>query len=622
MSQLSDFIIIEQRLSEYHGHDAELVIPEGIAEIPAMFFSHNDEIRRVVIPEGVKTIGDSAFRFCRRLEEVIFPSTVTEIGADAFCCCSSLKEVDLSHVEKLGAGAFSNCYKLEKAVMTDALVSMGKSAFEQTVLTSAHISASLKSIPAKAFHSAKLTRVEIPGNVRTVGDEAFYMCPLEEAIIHEGVTRLGAGCFSGSTFSSLQLPESLTAMHMRGLNGCKYLTQINFPLSIQTLHPTAWTWVGLPVPAREEAPWIIDHWLLQGQDCPVFHIPEEVRKVATGAFFHCNSLTELHISGHDLQADSLVPGFKENLNALGKLNLISAPEYALEEFPEQLRLHAAAGLMNLPRKEAMDEKTHEMIRNLMSADASGFWVRVLPQYPEMLGYAMTHLLIPGALADAMIAGLTDGTDKDILFALVDYKGKLPPEEIPAGLELNDEEPEPFVGLSMTLKEAKKLWTVKKLEDNTWRISAYKGKDQEMQIPGYIDDLPVTVIGKSPAAAGVVTTVWIPDTVTTLESAVFKDYTALSELYIGKEVTVIADKVFMGCTALTEVELPPKVEMIRHWLFAGCTKIHTLRITGRKTAMEGESNFLRYNRKAVIYIRRDNEDIQRELSMSSRKIEFL
>ena len=67
-------------------------------------------------------------------------------------------------------------------------------------------------------------------------------------------------------------------------------------------------------------------------------------------------------------------------------------------------------------------------------------------------------------------------DKELALALLDYKNTAAAAE-PAieAFELT-EEPEESVGLCLTKKEASKLWTVKLLDDGTWRVSAYKGAD--------------------------------------------------------------------------------------------------------------------------------------------------
>ena len=54
---------------------------------------------------------------------------------------------------------------------------------------------------------------------------------------------------------------------------------------------------------------------------------------------------------------------------------------------------------------------------------------------------------------------------------------------------------------------------------------------------------------------------------------FKDWTGLTEIYIGDDVAVIGDYAFSGCTALTDVSIrSDRLETIGQYAFEGCTAL--------------------------------------------------
>lgn len=70
---------------------ADLVIPDGITEIPAYVFRNYNRLTSVEIPEGAKVIGTSAFEDTN-LTHVVLPASIETIASDAFDCNLSYAE--------------------------------------------------------------------------------------------------------------------------------------------------------------------------------------------------------------------------------------------------------------------------------------------------------------------------------------------------------------------------------------------------------------------------------------------------------------------------------------------------------------------------------------------------
>ncbi len=72
----------------------EIVVPEGVEELPERVFFRCHSLRKVRLPSTLKRIGREAFAFCRSLEALAIPEGVTVgerafAGADAKGLCAS-----------------------------------------------------------------------------------------------------------------------------------------------------------------------------------------------------------------------------------------------------------------------------------------------------------------------------------------------------------------------------------------------------------------------------------------------------------------------------------------------------------------------------------------------------
>ena len=77
------------------------------------YWKERDSWQQVIIEEGVTEIPEDTFCFCRNIERVIFANTVIRIRSCAFELCHSLVFIKLPlNLECIGRHAFSSCNKL------------------------------------------------------------------------------------------------------------------------------------------------------------------------------------------------------------------------------------------------------------------------------------------------------------------------------------------------------------------------------------------------------------------------------------------------------------------------------------------------------------------------------
>lgn len=95
----------------------ELVIPEGITEIPSACFQLTNH-SHVIFPSTLKVIGKRAFYYGERLNGSLnFPENLVSIGMLAFSGCSQIESVSFpSKLQMIAQNAFENCSSLSSIV--------------------------------------------------------------------------------------------------------------------------------------------------------------------------------------------------------------------------------------------------------------------------------------------------------------------------------------------------------------------------------------------------------------------------------------------------------------------------------------------------------------------------
>lgn len=85
-----------------------------------------------------------------------------------------------------------------------------------------------------------------------------------------------------------------------------------------------------------------------------------------------------------------------------------------------------------------------------------------------------------------------------------------------------------------------------------------------------------------------TSVSIPNTVTSIDAWAFNNCTGLTSLNIPNSITTIGDKAFKNCSGLTNLVLPSSVQSIGNSAFLGCTGIAVLDIPSTVTSIQDDA----------------------------------
>lgn len=114
-------------------------------------------------------------------------------------------------------------------------------------------------------------------------------------------------------------------------------------------------------------------------------------------------------------------------------------------------------------------------------------------------------------------------------------------------------------------------------DNTAVIVRYKGTAADVTIPSRYKGKPVTMIDHAAFYNSAVTSVTIPDSVTSIRDSAFVFCSQLTNISIPNSVTAIGSFAFDGCTKLESITLPSSLSTIQSYAFYNCGNLKTIRI---------------------------------------------
>ena len=211
--------------------------------------SEDYEADTLVIPsthEGKPVTGilnDAAY-YKHNLKHVVIPASVTQIGYDAFNSCTNLESVEIQGHPNIGNQAFRNCGKLtDVEVAGGGAYTLGTDVFTYSHVTNVILGEGLVSIPWRfVYGNTYLNSISLPASLVGVNGQAFYECTnLETVTFADGSVCEGIGnsSFYGcSNLTSITLPDSLISIDMSAF-GRTGLTSIVIPDNVVSINSDA-----------------------------------------------------------------------------------------------------------------------------------------------------------------------------------------------------------------------------------------------------------------------------------------------------------------------------------------------------------------------------------------------
>ena len=310
----------------------EIVLPNGITHIENFSFFGCNMLTSITIPNSVTSIGKSAFYNCTSLNKVniidletwcnidfedyysnplyyaknlhingtlatnvTIPESVTKINDYVFQGCSSLTRITIPNsVTSIGNAAFYNCTSLNKVNITDLetwcnidfysndsnpLYYANNLYINETLATNIAIPYSVEQIKNYVFSGcSSLTSITIPDSVTRIADYAFYGC---------------------SSLTSISIPDSVKSIGSVAFEYCSLLTSITIPDSVTRIGYNAFYDTGYykNLGNWENNVLYIDNHLIDAKTelSGFYNIKSGTKIVADEAFLNCSSLTSITI---------------------------------------------------------------------------------------------------------------------------------------------------------------------------------------------------------------------------------------------------------------------------------------------------------------------------------------
>ena len=138
-SSASDFRMEGSTLIKYRGTDKNVTIPSTVEVIGRGAFEENKEVELVVLSNSVTRIESYAFWGCDNLDTVVLGRGLSEVGDYAFAKCTGLEQISIpSNVTSIGIQAFGDCGNLQDISIPKETTAIHDSAFDGCTKVTIH----------------------------------------------------------------------------------------------------------------------------------------------------------------------------------------------------------------------------------------------------------------------------------------------------------------------------------------------------------------------------------------------------------------------------------------------------------------------------------------------------
>ena len=520
--------------------------PDGLVYVGKYAYAYKGTLSgntQIVLKDGTIGIVDYAFSDCTNLTNVVIPNSVTSIGRSAFSGCSSLESMTIPFVGAKAGVTSSDTYQYPFGFIFGTSSYTGGAATEQSYYGSySNISKS-----DTYYIPSSLKSVTVTGGNILYG--AFYNCTgLTSITIGNSVTSIGSSAFYGcSGLTSIVIPDSVTNIGEKAFKNCSSLTSITLPFvgarkAASDGYDQVFGYVFGYIKDYSENSLSGGTYQYYGNSIYYYYlIPSSIKSVTiTGgnipshAFLNCSSLTSITIPN----------------------SVTSIGDWAFNNCSGLTSIVIPDSVTNIGEKSF---KNCSSLRNIVIPDS----VVSISAETFYNCSSLTSIVIPDSVI-SIASGAFRGCSSLTSITL------------------------PFIGASSAASNGYDQvfgyifgYTI---SDSSVSGATYQyygnSKYYHYYIPSSI--MSVTITGKNiPRNAFFncrgLTSVSIPDSVTTIGSEAFSGCSGLTSITIPDSVTSIGNYAFSRCSGLTSITIPDIVTSIGSSAFSGCSSLESITI---------------------------------------------
>lgn len=420
-------------------------------------------------------------------------------------------------------GSFSTRINVSSVFIPATVRSIGSHAFiycnALTTVTFAEGS-QLKSIGSNAFWGSehlypKFKEIKIPDSVETIGNGAFRHCQNLERIT---------------------LPSALQTLSNGTFYGCAALSEVTFPASLKTIEKSAFGYC---------------------RNLSEVKLPASLTTIQSYVFNGCSALKTVSYDGSLAQWNHITANKDADKDVLG----YSCPSLVTDDYTAQFIL-VMDDAYPPPKTVTITKYTGTESTVILPSTINSWPVTKIGEDAFQDNTTITSVTIPANVTEIgsnAFAGCTNLTS-------VNYAGDWSNLTIQSGNPaVQDAANEQLFDFDFILNNTAVI------------VTRYNGTAADVTIPSRYKGKPVTAIEHAAFFNSAVTSVTIPDSVTSIDDNAFGFCSQLTNISIPNSVTYIGFSAFAHCTSLKSITLPSSLSFISGSLFSGCSQLTTIHI---------------------------------------------
>lgn len=420
-------------------------------------------------------------------------------------------------------------------------------------VTKDNIDYTVTAIGNNAFESLNVSSVFIPATVTSIGPFAFRFCKFLATVTFAEDSQLksiGLGAFYGTEqayprFKEIKIPDSVETIGTNAFHNCQDLESITLPASLKTIESSAFS---------------------SCRNLSKIELPTSLKTIQSYVFDGCSSLETVFYDGSLARWSQI----STDNGFLGT----SSPSLVMGDYTAQfIPVKDENDPYPPPKTVTITKYTGTESTVILPSTINSWPVTKIGEDAFQDNTTITSVTIPASVTEIgsnAFAGCTNLTS-------VNYIGDWSKLTIQSG--------NPAVEDAAKDAANEQLFDFEFTPDNTAVIVIryrYKGTAADVTIPSCYKGKPVTAINNAAFPNSAVTSVTIPDSVTSIPDAAFVNCSQLTNISIPNSVTYIGFSAFDGCASLKSITLPSSLRTIGNSAFAGCPSSMTVTYPGSKT----------------------------------------